>query len=251
LDGTRESLKAPPAPHSSTVRASLSPRIEKAVAAKIVSAESDEDKNKTNKKGEQKAESGTDDETDAWDAAGVALEPPPDLDKFGLLVADAEATLDPNVANTKAIGAAGRQARARLPGPGQLNQIAKLAYHALKMVIVGNKKSLPRVMDAMGVDAMVKHKMKQGIPAAFTEEWGPPIHTVLKTNIDAGSGIGGIGGATAVRAFSTATHIVNKTNILFFSRQVLRADARGSPPGRGTLRVFGVHLRTQRKQPGA
>lgn len=130
---------------------------------------------------------------------------------------DVEPSMDSKRVAAKIIGAVGRQAKTRLPGPRKLHQMSQLAYHALRMIVTGNKKSLPHVMDAMGVDTMVKHKIKKGIPAAFAEEWEPPIRAVLKTYSDAGGGGGGGGQSSneSVPTFTSAANIVNKTDILF------------------------------------
>ena len=105
--------------------------------------------------------------------------------------------------------------------------MARLCYHTLRMVITGNKKSVPRVMDAEGVDTMVKHKIKKGVPAYLAaEEWDPPIHAVIATNIErvkAAAGGGGGGGGSegvgdedeGVGISAARTHIVHKTDILF------------------------------------
>ena len=129
---------------------------------------------------------------------------------------DVDPIMDSKTVAAKIIGAVGRQAKTRLPGPRKLHQLSQLAYHALRMIVTGNKKSLPHVMDAMGMDTMVKHKIKKGIPAAFAEEWEPPIRAVLKTYSDAGgSGGGGDSSNESVPTFTSAANIVNKTDILF------------------------------------
>jgi hypothetical protein len=126
---------------------------------------------------------------------------------------DVDPSMDSKMVAAKVIGAVDRQAKTRLPGPRKLHQVSQLAYHALRMIVTGNKKSLPHVMDAMGVDTMVKHKIKKGIPAAFTEEWEPPIRAVLKTYSDAGAGGESVNASTPT--FNSAANIVNKTDILF------------------------------------
>jgi len=53
---------------------------------------------------------------------------------------------------------------------------------------------MQKVMDAEGVDTMVKHKIQKGVPPSLSMEWEPPIHSVLATNINISAGAVARGG---------------------------------------------------------
>jgi hypothetical protein len=63
-----------------------------------------------------------------------------------------------------------------LPSRGVLCDIGRLSYKLLELVIVNNKKSVPRVMDVEGVDTMIKHKLNTN------PSWAPPIRELLLAN---------------------------------------------------------------------
>ena len=59
-----------------------------------------------------------------------------------------------------------------------LEQIVSLAYKVIKMIVLGNKKSVRRAKKIHGISIMLKHRL------GSSSTWAPPIDELLKANTD-------------------------------------------------------------------